>query len=274
MKKQTLLLLACLSVFYSTNPQAKEELVVRINENAYPSGFKNALGWHGMDVDVLNELMSDTDLKYKVILMPFKRAMTEIAEGRIDLIANLTKSQQRSEYMFWIGPLRTTKVGLVVLKSNQGTTINNIDELISILELKQQQIGHVIGVSYSPFLDDILEHNTQFNGHIWKSATRRQIIEMLHKDRIFGFFQDEFEARSLMAANKDGHINAYSEFVIRESTIDNALSGAYFGVSKHLEQTTIDKLNRAFQQMQQDGRLQKITEKWSSNQSVVGIEDN
>jgi len=268
MKNLTLLLFISLQIFYSTQLQALGELVVRMSVKAFPASFQTADGWRGMDVDVLNEMMSDTGLSYKVVLIPFKRAMTEIAKGQIDLVTNLTKNPQRSKDMYWIGPVRNTKVGFVVLKKNQGAAINNIGELIGVLEAKHQQIGHVIGVSYSPFLDDNIENNVLFNEHIWKSATRGQIVEMLQKDRIFGFFQDKFEAKSLINAYKNDLTHPYSEFAIRESSIDNSLSGAYFGISKYLEQSKIDKLSQAFNQMQHDGRLQKISKKWSGKATL------
>jgi ABC-type amino acid transport substrate-binding protein len=267
-KNFILLLFGCLAVFYATQVLAQGELVVRMNENSFPASFKTAKGWQGMDVDVLDELMSATDLNYKVVLMPFKRAMAEISKGQIDLLANLTKNAARSEHMHWIGPVRNTKVALVVKKRNQGPAINSFDELIEILEAKKQPIGHVMGVSYSPLLDENIANNTRLKAQIWHSSARMQIVEMLQKDRIFGFFQDQFEASSLITANKNDSSKPYSAFAIRQSNIDNSTSGAYFGVSKHLDQNKIDKLNQAFHRIQQDGTLQKIFDKWTGKTAV------
>jgi polar amino acid transport system substrate-binding protein len=261
--KFIVLLLVCMPVFFITGLQAQQELVVRMSENAFPVGFNTPTGWQGMDVDVLEEMSKGSDLQLKVVAMPFKRAMAEVAKGEIDLVANLTKNAERSEDMYWIGPVRNTEVVLVVLKKNQGPAINSFAQLVALLEANHQQIGHVIGVSYSPFLDDNIENNPRLHGQIWNSATRGQIVEMLHKDRIFGFFQDEFEASSLIAASGNDPANPYSGFVIRRSNIDNSISGAYFGVSKHLEQDKLDKLKQGFYRMQHDGSLQNFYDKWA-----------
>ena len=263
MKALLLLLLVGLNIFYSAPLMAQVDLVVRMNENAFPTSVKTADGWQGMDVDVLEEMMSSTDLNFSVVAIPFKRAISEIAKGQIDIIANLTKNPVRSKDMLWIGPVRSTRISFIVLKKNQGPTINNVAELMSILETKHQQIGKVMGVSYSPLLDELLENSPLFNVHIWKSAKRKQIVEMLQKDRIFGFFKDEFEARSLIAANRAGAKNEFSDFAIRKSNIDNSLSGAYFGISKHLDKRIVDTLQKNFIKMQQDGTLQRISEKYS-----------
>lgn len=182
-----LLLIICLPMFYATLLQAGQKLIVRMNEQAFPLSFKTTEGWQGMDVDVLDEMMSATGLSYKVVSMPFKRAITEIAKGQIDLVVNVAKNPERSKDMYWIGPVRNTGVALVVLKKNQGPVLSSFDELIGILEAKHQQIGHVIGVSYSPFLDDSFENNARLSRQIWKSASRVQIVEMLQKDRLFAF---------------------------------------------------------------------------------------
>jgi polar amino acid transport system substrate-binding protein len=242
---------------------AKADLTVRINEKAFPAGFLQDSIWQGMDVDVLNELSARTALSYDVIIMPFKRSMSELAKGEIDIVVNLTKNAERSEVMNWLGPVRNTKIALVVAKRNQGPSIADINELLQILTEKRQPLGKVIGVSYSPFLDQQLQENVSLMAQTWSSATRNQIVEMLRKERIFGFFQDEFEASSLIQAHKNRANEPYANFAIRTSTIDNTTLGAFFGVSKKLSPEVMSKLSAAFAQIQADGTLEKIYQKWA-----------
>ncbi|MDF2178378.1 transporter substrate-binding domain-containing protein [Aliiglaciecola sp. CAU 1673] len=260
----TLFALCCLALL-PLKSDATEVLKVRISEKAFPAGFKVNDRWQGMDIDVLDEITKRTGIQYQVVVMPFQRAMTEIAKGEIDLIANLTKNPQRSLNMDWLGPVRVTQTALVVQKSNPLCEIESIDQLIQLLETSQQQIGHVIGVSYSPMLDDYFATNQRFKAVVWDSATRWQIVEMLQKGRIFGFFQDEFEARSLIAANQHDPSHPYAGFSICPTNIDSSTSGAYFGLSKHLDPAIHKKLLAAFAELESDGTLATIYQKWDGS---------
>jgi polar amino acid transport system substrate-binding protein len=253
----------CLVSSVISKSHAKADLSVRINEKAFPAGFLQDSIWQGMDVDVLNALSAKTGLSYQVITMPFKRSMSELAKGEIDIVVNLTKNAERSEVMNWLGPIRNTKIALVVAKRNQGPSIANINDLLQVLTAKRQPLGKVIGVSYSPFLDQQLQENTRLMAQTWSSATRNQIVEMLRKDRIFGFFQDEFEASSLIQAHKNQPNEPYADFAIRPTTIDDTNLGAFFGVSKKLSPEVMFKLSRAFEQIQADGTLEQIYQKWT-----------
>lgn len=255
-----------LSPFFASH--AAVDLTVRINENAFPVGFKQDSTWQGMDVDVLNILTAKSGLTYKIITMPFSRSISELSKGEIDMVVNLTKNDERSMVMNWLGPIRQTKTALLVSNKNQGATITNIDELLNILQAKKMHLGKIIGVSYSPYLDQQLQNNVQLFSQTWNSATRGQILEMLQKDRIFGFFQDEFEAKSLINAHKGDPTKLYSGLSIRPTTIDESTEGAYIGVSKYLSSDTMSKLSLAFQQIQNDGTLDKIYKKWA------GISEN
>jgi polar amino acid transport system substrate-binding protein len=255
----------CLALSVISKSQAKADLTVRINEKAFPAGFLQNSSWQGMDVDVLDALSAKTGLSYQVITMPFKRSISELAKGEIDIVVNLTKNSERSEVMNWLGPIRNTQIALVVAKNHQGPTIASIDELVQVLKDYRLPLGKVIGVSYSPFLDGQLQENNQLMAQTWSSATRNQIVEMLRKQRIFGFFQDEFEANSLIQAHKNHANEPYADFVIRPSTIDSSTLGAFFGVSKKLSPQKMQKLTTAFAQIQDDGTLATLYQKWAGS---------
>ncbi|NCP66468.1 MAG: amino acid ABC transporter substrate-binding protein [Paraglaciecola sp.] len=259
----------CLALSVISKSQAKADLTVRINENAFPAGFLQNASWQGMDVDVLDALSAKTGLSYQVITMPFKRSISELAKGEIDIVVNLTKNADRREVMNWLGPIRNTKIALVVAKNHQGPSIASIDELVRVLKDYRLPLGKVIGVSYSPFLDGQLQENHQLIAQTWSSATRNQIVEMLRKQRIFGFFQDEFEASSLIQAHKNHANEPYADFVIRPSTIDSSILGAFFGVSKKLNPQTMQKLSTAFAEIQDDGTLVKLYQKWAGAPMMV-----
>jgi len=239
-----------------------------MEDNEFPTSYKTATGWKGMDVEVLDELMQRTGLSYKITALPFKRSMIEIQKGRIDLISNLSKNSERSEFMNWLGPIRNTKIGFVVLEKNQNVTIESIDQLLAVLDSRQQQIGYLIGSSYGPLIDSIVRNNTIFREHIWFTPRRKQEVVMLQKDRIFGFFIDEFEANSLINANKSGKKNNFSGFAVHKFSIDHSLDGAYFGASKALDPLILSQLNQAFNEMQNDGTLEIIFNKWSGSSPI------
>lgn len=236
-----------------------------MEDNEFPTSYKAPSGWKGMDVEVLEELVKRTQLDYKIIDIPFKRSMSEIEKGQIDLISNLSKNAERNEFLNWIGPVRNTKIGFVVLEKNLNLPISNLAELIAILDTKRQQIGYLIGASYSPLIDAIVENDKTFRQHLWFTARRELYVHMLQRDRLFGFFLDEFEASSLINANKNGPVNDFYGFAVHNYSIDDSVAGAYFGVSKTLDPQIYQQLSQAFNDMQNDGALETIFKKWSGN---------
>lgn len=257
-------LIFCVLAIKSLSVLAQQDtLVVRVPGENFPISFKHNEQWQGMDIDILNALMDKTGLSYKVIIMPLKRALNETQKGHIDIIPNLAKNKSRSEFMNWMGPSRYTSVGLVVLEKNKNVEITNISNLIAVLDKNKQQLGYLMGASYSDELDKRLETDHKLKSLLWHTASFGQYYTMLRNDRIFGFLHDDFEAQSLIFANKQGEENEFKGFALNNFRVPGSAGGAYFALSKTLKPRIQSQLQSAFGELVSDGTLGHFYDKWA-----------
>lgn len=254
-----------LAILFVTNAFA-EKIIIRADETSFPATYKKDDKWEGMDVDIINELLSRANLESKYSQIPFQRSIFQIKSGEIQLIPNLVKNESRSEYMHWLGPIRVTCIGLVVQEKDMQLPIKTTDELISVALQKQKKIGYLIGASYSPSLDERLENDAKLRDVLYFLPDNSQHRQMLKLGRLLGYFYDAFEIQRRIA---DPDFSAeFNGLALHDYRIKDSCTGAYIGISKKMDNEIYQKIIHAFQEMHDDGTFTEMYLKW------VGREPN
>ncbi len=70
--------------------------------------------WTGLDVKLARTLIKEADFKYDFYEYPRSRALNCIIKGKLHLMTSLSRTPERSTYMYWIGPERVSQMILVV----------------------------------------------------------------------------------------------------------------------------------------------------------------
>lgn len=255
----SLLISLLLSSLFITKTFA-DEIIIRADERSFPATYKKDDKWEGMDVEIINELLSRTNLENNYAQIPFQRSLFQIKSGEIQLIPNLVKNEARSEYMHWLGPTRVTCIGLVVQEKDSQLPIKTTDELISVALQKQNKIGYLTGASYSPYLDNRLEKDDRLKKVLHFLPDNSQHRQMLKLGRLFGYFYDAFEIQRRIA--DPDFSNEYQGLALHDYRIEDSCTGAYIGISKKLDKNIYQKIVTSYDGMLVDGTFDQIHLKW------------
>jgi len=240
-----------------------ETITVRVRENAYPNYFFKDGQWQGIDVDIVRLLMEHAELNYEFVPMPFARALKAIDTGGVDIILNLVKNNERSDYMDWLGPVREHETALIVQQAHAHEKIDGFPDLIATAHKHGLKMGYALGTSFSEGLDTRLK-KASFRENFIFVTDDITTARMLQAGRIFGFFLDEFEATNLMKEDAPADGMSLAGLSIHTFRLPGSRSGNYFGISKHLPPKTKIKLEQSMEALRQNGALDALYKKWGS----------
>lgn len=101
--------------------------------------------------------------------LPWSRAIYYRQNGQLDYLTNLTKTDERSDYTYWIGPLRKDMIQLIVNKENVSLEINNLDDLVTVCQKHGKRFSYQDGVFYSDKFKERIENDADFKECFIKS---------------------------------------------------------------------------------------------------------
>jgi len=247
--------------FALSNIAFSEPIPIRFAE-IYPVYFNDNGEIKGMDVDIINEVFSRANLDYKSVNRPFKRSLIEMQQGHVQVMTNITKNDDRSQYMEWIGPVRYSAIALIVAKKDVNLSIKSSRDLLTVSKQTGKKFGDIVGASYSDFFDDMKANNEEFNDLFELVPEMDSNYKKLTAGRILGFFADDFEFNFLMSQAKEPN-EPFDQFAIHAFRIEGSEGGAYIGISKTLGKESITRIQQAFSSMVDDGTLETIHRRWS-----------
>jgi len=251
-----------------------QPILINANRDYYPATYMKDKEWYGMDIDIINEIFLRAKLDFKIVEIPFKRSLYWMQSGKTHMMPNLCKNEERSAYMYWLGPMRITAIGLVVLKKDQYLPIKACDDLIIVSKQRNRKFGYLNGASYSDYFDNRIEKDPAIKNVLHFTSSPKQSIAMLQKGRIIGFFQDDFEIQHLLLEQSQNHDSLYNDVVLHSYRIEDSIGGAYFGISKKLDKILYQKILTAFQSIKEDGAFDKIHFKWTGKKLALGSDQD
>ena len=268
-KRTVVKCLACLiALILLVNNSFAEPIKVRLSDESFPVSYKGEKGWEGMDVDIFKALFQQAGLDFVFVEMPFKRSLREIKKGVIQVMPNLRKNDQRSEFLHWIGPVRLAATALIVKKNNVSLPIVKDDDLIDVATKNGKKFGFIYGANYADAFDQRVKNDAQFNSIFLFVAKGVLNHKMLHRDRIIGFFHDDFEAYNIIETlRKEDSLSPtevyFREFAVHPFRIKGSKAGAYIGLSKELDLGTVERIKSAYNKMVRNGTFEQIHIAWT-----------
>ncbi len=231
-----------------------EKIKVRVT-NYPPQYFRDANGkWTGIDIELAEAIILKAGYTPEFVELPWSRALKDIEEGNIDMMMNLSKTDERSNFLNWIGPERHSKMIIVVNKVNTNMKINKIDDLVILAKKMNINFGIQSDAFYSEDFNEILK-DPIFKPYFETVPKSETNYRKLKSKRLLGFFEEALTATDQIKNNPD-----YNEFCIHSFQISS--DPVYFGISKKLSTLNYEKLKKAFDQLEKSGELKKIRDKY------------
>jgi ABC-type amino acid transport substrate-binding protein len=236
---------------------AKDKKTVKVRVTDYaPLFMKDAnRNWTGMEVELVKAVVEDAGLKCEFVEMSWVRAILEIENGGIDLLANASKTKEREEFMHFVGPERYTEMVMVVKDSNKGVVIKNLDDLAKIAAQKNTKFGIQYGVFYSNAFTEKMK-DPKFAANFEEASTMETNVSKIKEELVFGFFEDKIYLKHLIKTNPQCKGLAIGTFSFGKDPL-------YFGISKKTDPAVVKAIKASFDKLKSNGTLDKIIKKYS-----------
>lgn len=235
----------------SSNTATKDKpLVIGIDDKFAPMGFRDKdNNIVGFDIDYAKAAAKKMGTKVKFLPIDWSTKESELASGRIDLIWNgYTITDDRKKKVLFTKPyLKNSQVVVTLAKSN----INKLDDLTGKAVGLQSLSSAADALNASPIKAKV-KKVTEYSDNVLA-------LSDLKAGRLDAVVIDEVVIKYYMAKEKSTY-NLLSESLAPEE----------YGVGvKKGNEALLKKLQKAMDEMNQDGTAAKISDKWFGEDKVL-----
>lgn len=234
-------------------------LLICVPEEDYaPLTYQDSSGqWTGLDVELTRALLNEAGFTPDFVRLPWSRALEYMKTGEIQLMMNVSKTDERSEFMYWIGPERVSRMVLAVKAGNEGLPITTLDDFPLVAAQQNTRFGIQQDVFYSP------EFNDRLNAPDFAAGFELVPQHSLNPNKvltghILGFFEEETFLKYMIQQSPEYAGLALHPFVLTQEEV-------YFGISKKgVSEEARERLQAAYTRLEQNGTFEEIrTRNWS-----------
>ena len=229
--------------------QKDGKITIGFDKSFVPMGYEDDDGKNvGFDIDLANAVFEQYGIKVKWQSINWDMKETELNNGTIDLIWNgYSISDERAEKVLFTNPYMVNEQVLVTKKSSGITSFAGMKD--KVLGAQSGSSGYDAFNAKPKVLKDIVS-----GGDATQYETFTQALIDLKNDRIDGLLIDKVYANYYL--EQEGELDNYN-------IIASEFDGEDFAVgARKADKTLVKKINQAFQKLYQEGKFQKISNKW------------
>lgn len=232
-----------------------EELVARVNDSP-PSYFQQDGKWVGINVDAYQALLREAGVPFVLQQYPWSRAL-EMMKTKPMMMSGLTPTEERKQFMHFIGPHGKEEMIFVVHKAHAEAGIKSLDDLAYLAKKTGKKIYYEQDAFYSDEFNERVEKDAQFKQYFEESASYTSMLDMVQAGRILGYLDEKtLVLYQLKIRDKPKDNIAIHPFLVSSTDI-------YFGVSKTVSGEIYRKLQSANEKLLANGTYRQIIKKWS-----------
>lgn len=134
----------------------------------------------GLDLRFVEQILGEAGCDPQFLVMPFPRAVVELAAGRLDMMMFASVTAERQNFAHFSAPYRNETAGLIIRADDQGGyPITEIGDLLKLNLLLAHDVGTYRGDAFEAFLN-----NPEAKKNTVQVSSSKQSLEMLLKGRI------------------------------------------------------------------------------------------
>ncbi|WP_144511268.1 ABC transporter substrate-binding protein [Bacillus sp. FJAT-22090] len=225
--------------------QDKGEIVVGIMGTYAPYNFMNKdKEYDGFDVDIAKELAKRLDVKASFVAQEFSGLIPSLQKGKFDiLVSQVTITEERQKQIDFTEPYITNEVKVIVKDDN--TTIQTVDDF------KGKKIGVGLGTNDEAFLrNDLMPKVGDFQINTYDDVITT--LKDLDAGRVDATINNVYALKPIIEENG-----------FKVKAVGGPIKSDKAAVAVKKGNTELlDALNKALEEMKQDGRYNEIFVKW------------
>jgi len=245
-----LLLMACLAV----PVRAAESCELRVRWAEDPPYFIPVNGHvEGLLIEELTETLSRMGCKPVWVQLPWARALVELQEGRIDVVAGALRRPDREAYA-WFVDRRSEARNRLYMRTADIARLGDATTLAAVFKARLR-LGVQIGVVYGPEYTELVKEPA-FRALLTQASTRRSLWQMLDLGRVDGVLASEVNARWEVNELGLGPRLVATPVVLSPEPTYVMLS------RRSVTPAQVEAFREAGEAMERDGTLRRITSRY------------
>ena len=245
-------LISVILCFAAVDIYADCQVKIRVVSDESPEYYQDEQGnWQGMAIELAKVLMNEAKCEPIFINIPWKRALLQMEEGELDLMLNLSITEERKKSMYFIGPQRDESAVLVVHRESD-FKINTFDDFQNL----PKHVGMIRGAFYGESFDSKYQNDSSFAKSFYFTTGTEQLVAMLNRKRISGYIGDLYPDAYNIKTD-----TLYKDFKIHPFLVNH--DWVYFGLSKKsVSKELLATLQRAYNQATAKGKFKRVLERY------------
>jgi ABC-type amino acid transport substrate-binding protein len=225
-------------------------LKVRITDFK-PLYYQDTQGkWQGVAVEVTQALFKEADCEIQFVTMPWKRALYLLEHGGLDVLLNMSRTEEREIYTDYIGPMLDENQVMIV-KNDSQHQIAHLDDIKNLTK----RIGIQRGVYYGAAFMKKMRTDQRFSDQ-FEYGDQDSNTEKLKKGRILGMIHNQYTASYRLK-------HLYVKGAFKQHPFIFHDNDVFFGFSKKGVSGTLRKrFEQAFSRLSAKGVLAEIALKY------------
>lgn len=201
----------------------------------------------GIDIDMINEIYSEAGYQVEYKIVPWETSINMAKKGLVDILPTIEINEEREEFLdFSINYRNESRYNFYTSKENN-ISIGNIDDLSG------KRVGVLTGYKYYAEFDQ----NTSFDRNY--SFKEEIMFQKLLKGQIDVVILNSYSGNYLF--NKLNLVDRVKEEKYKYDQPDTSESRIGFVKAKN-NKHLLDLFNKRFKELEKDGTIKKITEKY------------
>lgn len=230
------------------------EISVRVPEsNVYTPFFlqDHNSKWKGLSIELVEALLREAGHTPEYVPLPVARGLQNLRYGYTDMMLNMTVTEERKEYVHFIGPQLDETI-LLVIKKDSNFSIASLNDLKKL----PRKIGIERGKVYSANFEEKRATDEEFE-KILEMVSEVDLNEKkLEAGRISGFLGFGYNIFYQIKTNP-----LYRDFKVHPFIINRDY--VYFGFSKKsFSDKQLSLFQEAYERAVEDGEFEKIQNRY------------
>lgn len=207
----------------------------------------------GVHADIVREALGRLGCRAKFLNRPWARAMLQIQDGELDIMAGVGKSSERETFAWFSQPTNKALNYLYLSRNADGRFhFKRLSDMLGTDFRLSVATNADYGGEFTALLKD-----SQFPRNLHPYATHASAWKMLALDRADGFISDQLTGQYEIEA-----LHLQSD-IIKTEIIVNPDDFDYLAISKkHNGKSFADSLNRQISALMADGTYTRILERY------------
>lgn len=206
--------------------------------------------WQGLDVELAELLLNEAHCEFDFIDLPWARSLKLLENGEIDLMMSVTKTDEREQFAYFIGPQRFET--LVFISPPMKEEITQIEQLFSLDNPVAIQTGSFYGETFM----NTLHMSAKNEGKVVWVTNNHTKDTLLKSKRISGYLEAKL---NVLFEQQQG--TAMPNLKIHPLIVNKA--AVYFAFSKKsISKKLYNTIEKAFNKLQKNGKIEAILTKY------------